>query len=171
MSLLLFCRRVFWQISCHLDSRTFLYPTASLARLKILCLIFVRFSEIPTRLPFRFFFAEKNLLASSIRSKFYNNRPNFLVFHLPIFFRLGKYFSLSFHTNSVRAINAALGNSTRHSGPSQNRGPVRYLPTRKAVLINDCSLYIILKVAVCFLDQYSMIKYAFCSLYPILIIK
>ena len=53
------------------------------------------------------------------------------------------------------------GNSTRHSGPSQNRGPARYLPTRKTVLINDYSLYIILRVIVCFFDQYSMIKYAF----------
>ena len=31
--------------------------------------------------------------------------------------------------------------------------------------------YITLKAIVCFLDQYSVIKFAFCSLYPILIIK
>ena len=53
------------------------------------------------------------------------------------------------------------GNSIRYNGPSRNRGPARYLPTRKAVLINDYSLYIILKVIVCFLYQYSMVKYAF----------
>ena len=46
-------------------------------------------------------------------------------------------------------------NSNRHSGPSQNRGPVQYLPTRKAVLINDYSFHIILKVIAC------MIKYDF----------
>ena len=40
-------------------------------------------------------------------------------------------------------------------------GPALYLPTRKAVLIDGYLLYIILKVAVCFLDQYSVIKYAF----------
>ena len=40
-------------------------------------------------------------------------------------------------------------------------GPALYLPTRKAVLINDCLLYIIFKVTVCFLDQCSMIKFAF----------
>ena len=48
-----------------------------------------------------------------------------------------------------------------HSGSSQSRGPVLYLPTRKAVLINGYLLYIIVKVIACFLDQYSMIKYAF----------
>ena len=52
------------------------------------------------------------------------------------------------------------GNSTRHTGASQPRGPALYLPTRKTVLINDYRLYIILKVIVCFLDQYNMIKYA-----------
>ena len=31
----------------------------------------------------------------------------------------------------------------------------------EAILINDYLLYIFLKVIVCFLDQYSMIKYAF----------
>ena len=47
-------------------------------------------------------------------------------------------------------------NSTFHSGPSENRGPARYLPTRKAVLINDYLLQIILKVIVLDqLDQYS----------------
>ena len=35
------------------------------------------------------------------------------------------------------------------------------IPTKNAVLINDHSLYVILKVIVYFLDQYSIIKYAF----------
>ena len=35
------------------------------------------------------------------------------------------------------------------------------IPTKNAVLINDHLLYVILKVTVYFLDQYSMIKYAF----------
>ena len=55
--------------------------------------------------------------------------------------------------------------------PKTSREPAQYLLKRKVILINVYSLYIILKVTVCFLDQYSMIKCAFCSLYPILIIK
>ena len=82
-----------------------LVPNAFFTRLKIPCLVFVRFSEIPKCLPFRFFLCSKYLLLSLIRSKIDNSRPNFLVFHLPNFFRLGKYFSLSFQTNLVRAIN------------------------------------------------------------------
>ena len=51
------------------------------------------------------------------------------------------------------------GNSAQRSGPSQSRRPAWYLPTRKTVI--RYSIYIILKVILCFLDQYSMIKYAF----------
>ena len=65
-----------------------------------------------------------------------------------------------------KLIEQSKGDSIRHSGPSQNRGQALHLPTRKAVLINDYLLHIILKIIVCFLDQYSIM-----FLYPILITK
>ena len=75
-------------------------------------------------------------------------------------FKLKSSISSLFWTGAMFRLDSPSGDWTRHSGSSENRGSAQYLPTNKAVLINDYSFHIILKVIVYFLDQYSMIKYA-----------